>query len=187
MNGNGDAGRERLRNIIGERSVMTGNFKLASGGDSDIFFEMKATLLDPEGLDLASEMILQVIYRLDDVDAVGGLELGACPIVTAACLKSGKVRPLAGFYVRKERKNRGAGQLIDGPLKKGSNVVILEDVTTRGGSALQAVKVVREELDCNVVAIVTVVDRQQGAREMLAGENLELIPLFVMSEFREYQ
>ncbi len=164
--------------------MITGNFKLASGDDSDIFFEMKETLLDPEGLDIASEMILEVIYRLGDVDAVGGLELGACPIVTAACLKSGKRRPIAGFYVRKERKNRGAGQLIDGPVRKGSRVVILEDVTTRGGSAMQAVKVVREELDCDVVAVVTVVDREQGAKEMMAEHGLELIPLFVMSEFK---
>lgn len=181
------AERDRLREIINNRSVITGDFKLASGGSSDIFFEMKETLLDPEGLNLASELTLDIIRKLPNVDAVGGLELGACPVVTAICLKSWAGRPLAGFYVRKERKKRGAKQLIDGSVVRGSDVVILEDVTTKGGSALQAVRAAREELDCNVVAVITVVDREQGAKEALAKEGLDLIPLFLMSEFREWR
>ena len=179
--------RSRLREIIRKRSVITGEFELASGGSSDIFFEMKETLLDPEGLDLASDMTLQIIDKIPNVDAIGGLELGACPMVTAICLKSRTRRPLAGFYVRKERKKRGAKQLIDGPVVRGSNVVILDDVTTKGGSVLQAIRAAREELDCNVVAIITVVDREEGAKEVLAKEGLDLIQLFVMSEFKEWR
>ena len=181
----GNAARDRLRDIIKTKSVMKGDFDLASGGSSDIFFEMKETLLDPEGLELASELTLQIIDKIPNVDAVGGLELGACPVVSAICVKSLASRPLAGFYVRKERKKRGAEQLIDGPVVRGSNVVVLDDVTTKGGSVLKAVHVVREELDCTVVAVITVVDREQGAKEALAKEGLELTPLFVMSEFRE--
>lgn len=184
-NAAGSAARDRLREIIKNRSVITGDFELASGGSSGVFFEMKETLLDPEGLNFASEMILDIINKLPNVDAVGGLELGACPIVTAICLKSRTGRPLAGFYVRKERKKRGAKQLIDGPVVRGSNVAILDDVTTKGGSVLQAVRAAREELDCNVVAVITVVDREQGAIEALAKEGLNLIPLFVMSEFEQ--
>ncbi len=180
----GDEVRDRLRDIIEKKSVLKGNFDLASGGSSDIFFQMKETLLDPEGLDLAAKMTLQIIDKIPDVGAVGGLELGACPVVTAICLKSLAGRPLAGFYVRKERKKRGARELIDGPVVRGSNVVILDDVTTKGGSVLQAVRVVREELGCKVVAVITVVDREQGAKEALAKEGLELTPLFVMSEFK---
>ena len=183
----GSEAHSRLREIIRKRSVITGNFELASGGSSDIFFEMKETLLDPEGLELATEMTLNIINELPNVDAVGGLELGACPVVTAICLKSRAGRPLAGFYVRKERKKRGAKQLIDGPVVPGSSVVILDDVTTKGGSVLQAVHAAREERDCNVVAVITVVDREQGAKEALAKEGLDLIPLFVMSEFKEWQ
>lgn len=179
--------RSRLREIIRKRSVITGEFELASGGSSDIFFEMKETLLDPEGLDLASDMTLQIIDKIPNVDAIGGLELGACPMVTAICLKSRTRRPLAGFYVRKERKKRGAKQLIDGPVVRGSNVVILDDVTTKGGSVLQAIRAAREELDCNVVAVITVVDREEGAKEVLAKEGLDLIQLFVMSEFKEWR
>ncbi len=180
------AARDRLREIIRKRSVFTGDFELASGGSSNIFFEMKETLLDPEGLDFASEIFLDIINKIPNVDAVGGLELGACPLVTAICLKSRAGRPLAGFYVRKERKKRGAKQLIDGPVVRGSHVVILDDVTTKGGSVLQAVRAAREELDCNVVAVITIVDREEGAKEALAQEGLDLIPLFVMSEFEEW-
>ena len=186
-NAAGSAARDRLREIIRKRSVITGDFELASGGSSDIFFEMKETLLDPEGLDFASEMTLHIINQLPNVDAVGGLELGACPLVTAICLKSRAGRPLAGFYVRKERKKRGAKQLIDGPVVRGSHVVILDDVTTKGGSVLQAVRAAREELDCNIVAVITVVDREEGAKEVLAKEGLDLTPLFVMSEFKEWR
>ena len=185
-NAAGSAARDRLREIIRKRSVCTGDFELASGGSSNVFFEMKETLLDPEGLDLASEIMLDIINKLPNVDAVGGLELGACPIVTAICLKSRAGRPLAGFYVRKERKKRGAKQLIDGPVVRGSHVVIVDDVTTKGGSVLQAVRAAREELDCNVVAVITVVDREEGAKEALAKQGLHLIPLFVMSEFDEW-
>lgn len=186
-NAAGSAVRDRLQEIIKKRSVITGDFELASGASSDIFFEMKETLLDPEGLELASKMTLDIINNLSNVDAVGGLELGACPVVTALCLMSRAGRPLIGFYVRKERKKRGAKQLVDGPVVRGSNVVILDDVTTKGGSVLQAVRAAREELDCNVVAVITVVDREQGAKEALAKEGLELFPLFVMSEFKEWQ
>ena len=181
------AKRDRLRTIIGENSVMTGNFELASGGTTDLYFDMKKTLLDPEGLNLASDMILEVIEQFPDVDAIGGLELGACPIISAVCHKSWTNKNLAGFYVRKERKKRGAGQLVDGPVKTGSNVLILDDVTTKGESVLQAVRAAREELDCNVIAVVTVVDREQGARKTLANEKINLIHLFVMNEFEEWR
>lgn len=183
----GDENRERLRTIIGEFSVVTGDFELASGGRSGLYFEMKESLLDPEGIDLASDMVLQAMERFPNVDAVGGLELGACPIVTAVCLKSRGTRNLAGFYVRKHRKERGARQLIDGPVKPNSNVIILDDVTTKGGSVMQAVHAVRDELNCNVLAVVTIVDRSEGANEALKKEGLELIPLFLMDEFEKWR
>jgi len=179
----GDRNRDRLKSIIAEKSVKRGEFELASGGVSDLYFEMKETLLDPEGLHLAAGMILEVASRFPSVSAVGGLELGACPIVSAVANESWPSRPLAGFYVRKERKTRGAKQLIDGPVGRGTDVLILDDVTTKGGSVLQAVEAVRNELGCNVRGVVTVVDRQQGAEAMLKEHGLDLIPLFVMSEF----
>ena len=178
---------DRLRKIIGKRSVKTGSFQLASGGTSDLYFDMKATLLDPEGLDLASDLVIEVLDRFPKIDAIGGLVIGACPIVTAVCLKSLRTRPFPGFYVRQERKTRGTTQLIDGPVQEGSNVVILDDVTTKGGSVLKAIHTVQEEMAGNVLAVITVVDREQGAEEKLAGEGFELLPLFVMNEFEEWR
>jgi orotate phosphoribosyltransferase len=177
--------RVQLYEIIKDQSLKQGRFQLASGGTSDLYFEMKATLLDPEGLDLASDLIIDILnQRFPNVDAIGGLVIGACPVVTAVCLKSRSSRRLPGFFVRRERKSRGTGQLIDGPVKPGSNVVLLDDVTTTGGSVQKAIDAVREELDCNVLAVITVVDREQGAKESFAKNGLELIPLYLMTDFK---
>ena len=179
--------RERLREIIAEKSVRLGNFQLASGTRSDLYFDMKNALLDREGLDLASDLIMEEIERFPQVSAVGGLIIGACPITTAICLKSRPSKPLSGFYVRKDRKTMGTTQLIEGPVEARSDVIVLDDVTTEGESVLKAIRAVREELDCNVIAVVTVVDREQGAAKALAEEGLDLISLFVMSEFNDWR
>ena len=172
--------------MIGERSLKFGQFRLASGGTSDVFFNLKMTLLDPEGLNLAADLILDVIEP-HRADAIGGLTLGACPIVDAVCVKSRKARPILGFYVRKDRKATGTGQLIEGPVSPRSNVIIVDDVTTQGGSALKAVHAVRQELDCNVLLAVTVVDREVGAADALAKEGIQLIPLFRMEDFAAWR
>ena len=174
--------RERLREIIAAKSLTRGQFKLASGGESDIFFDMKMTLLDPEGASLAADLILDLLAG-EPVDAIGGLVLGACPIVSAVAMKSGeRGRPIPGFYVRKEPKGRGTNKLIEGILEPGSRAVVVEDVTTAGNSALRAAQAVRAE-GCEVARVVTVVDRLQGARQNLAKEGLELTALFTRDDF----
>lgn len=174
--------RARLRKIIAFASVRTGTFKLASGGQSNVFIDMKQTLLDPEGLNLAADLIIDIVEQ-EEVDAVGGLVLGACPIVDALCLKSYARRPLTGFYVRKEPKGTGTRQMIEGPLKPGANVILVEDVTTKGGSALKAARIVRDELGCKIVKIVSIIDREAGAAANIAREGMELISLFKMADF----
>lgn len=178
----GPKARARLRDLIAERSLTRGQFKLASGGESNIFFDMKTTLLDPEGASLAGDLILDMIEDVEP-QAIGGLVLGACPVVTAVCVKSAeRGRPIPGFYVRKEPKGRGTNKLIEGNLEPGWRVVVVEDVTTEGNSALRAVRAVRDE-GCAVAKVVTVVDRLQGARENLEKEGLELAPLFTRDDF----
>lgn len=177
------AKRDQLHEFIAEKSVKRGDFQLASGAKSDIFFDMKQTLLDPEGLELAADLLMDIIDQFPKVDAVGGLVIGACPIVDAICQKSITGRPLYGFHVRKEKKTTGTEQLIEGPVKARSNVIVLDDVTTRGGSVLKAIHAVQEELNCNVVAVITIIDREEGTKEMLATEDLQLISLFVKSDF----
>jgi orotate phosphoribosyltransferase len=179
----GDQKLARLRDIIAENSIIHREVKLASGGVSDVYFDMKMSLLNPEGANLAADLILDILGN-EKVDAVGGLALGACPIVSALCVKAfDQQKSLKPFYVRKEPKKHGTQKLIEGgPLEKGSRVVIVDDVTTKGKSVLLAVKAVRD-LGCSVNKVVTVLDRLQGARENLAKEGIELVALFTRDNF----
>lgn len=104
-------------------------------------------------------------------------------IVDALCVKSFARRPLVGFYVRKEPKNTGTRQMIEGPLNDGTRVILVEDVTTKGGSALKAARIVRDDLGCTVAKIVSVVDREAGAAANMAAEGIELVSLFTMADF----
>src|SRR5262245_37153674 len=158
--------RARLKELIGAKSVLTGgDFKLASGGQSSVFFDMKMTLLDPEGINLVADLMLQMLAK-DRFDAIGGLVLGACPIVDAITLKAYPARRITGFYVRKEPKERGTNKMIEGPLARGTSCVMVEDVTTQGSSVLKAIVEARA-LGCTVGTVVTCVDRQQGATDRL--------------------
>lgn len=179
-----DKKRERLKAIIKTKSYITGgDFKLASGANSNFFFDLKTTMLDPEGASLAADLILDRIAN-DKVKAIGGLVLGACPIASAVCVKSfERGTPVSAFYVRKEPKQRGTQKLIEGSaLEPGNRVVVVEDVTTSGGSALKAAEVV-QSLDAEVVKIITLVDREQGAKDMLAEHGLKLESLFSKKDF----
>jgi orotate phosphoribosyltransferase len=177
--------RRRLFDIIKSRSVLTGgDFKLASGGQSAVFFDMKMTLLTPDGLDLASRLLLELLDG-EPVDAVAGLVLGACPLVDGVCLLSLEARPEApirALYVRKEPKDHGTTKLIEGEVQAGWRVVVLEDVTTEGGSSLKAVEQCRQA-GCTVDTVLTVVDRQGGARERMKQSGVELRALYTMDEF----
>lgn len=175
--------RMRLKALIAAKSVLTGgDFKLASGGKSSVFFDMKMTLLDPEGINLVADLMLQLLER-ETFDAIGGLVLGACPIVDAITVKAYPARRISGFYVRKEPKERGTNKMIEGPLAPGATCVMVEDVTTQGSSVLKAIVEARA-LGCKVGTVVTCVDRQQGARERLKAEGIALKPLFTMDEFK---
>ncbi len=179
----------RLRAMIAEKSVLRGQFRLASGGESGLFFDMKQTLLLPEGLSLVGSLMLERVLA-SRATAVGGLVLGACPIVGAiaqasyANSASGLGREVAAFYVRKEPKNTGTRELIEGHDIAGhAAVYMIEDVTTKGGSVIKAIEAVQRETPCEVLGVLTVVDREQGARAALAELGLPLDALFTMSEF----
>lgn len=176
-------GLDRLRDIIREKSLLKdGNFTLASGKPSSFFFNMKMTMLDPEGANLIAEAILDKVKNLR-VDAIGGLEMGAVPIVSVVAAKSQYTdRPFPAFFVRKERKDHGTAQLIDGPLTAGMHVVMVEDVTTTGGSVMKAIAAAREA-GCTVDTVVTVVDRQEGAAANLEKEGITLMPILTRADF----
>jgi orotate phosphoribosyltransferase len=176
------AARERLRQIIQKESLRSGReFRLASGKTSNLFFDLKKTVLDPEGSNLVADAVLDLL-KDDRPDFIGGLEMGAVPVVQAICTKSFPEHPIRGFFVRKELKGHGTDQSIEGHIRDGARVVILEDVTTTGGSALKAVAAV-EGRGCRVDKVITIVDRLEGARENLAQRGITLVALFTRDDF----
>ncbi len=175
-------GKTRLLEIIKNRSLLReGEFKLASGATSKYYLDMKPTTFDPEGATLIAEIICEMIAGDPEVRYIGGLELGAVPVVAACCVISLSNHPLQGFVVRKERKGHGTNKKIDGNFEGGATVILLDDVTTSGGSVLEAVAAVRAH-GCTVKRVITIVDRQEGASENLAKEGIELSPIFQRDE-----
>lgn len=177
------AARRRLGEIVRARSLLTaGEFTLASGRQSSVFFDMKRTMFDPEGANLIAEAVLDRIGETS-VEAVGGLVMGAVPIVSVVCAKSfERGRPLQGFFVRKAAKDHGTGKLIDGNLRKGARVAILEDVTTTGGSALEAADAVRA-FGALAVLVITIIDRLEGAAAAFRAHDLPFVALFTRDDF----
>ena len=180
--------KSRLIAIIKDRSFSSGpEMKLASGKTSTIYFNMKPTMLDPEGAHLIGTLILEKL-KGEKVDLIGGLEMGAVPIAAAvAAVSFAAGWPLPAFFVRKQAKEHGTKSLIEGLKKgdtlKGKRVVILEDVTTTGGSALKAIEAVRAE-GAHVVCVITVVDRQEGAAEAFAAAGVPFSGLVGASEVK---
>ena len=143
-----------------------GDYTLTSGKSSKYYFDGRLLSLDPEGSRLIAEAILPVLHGAK-VEAVGGLTLGADPIVSAIALASGlKGKGISGFIVRKETKAHGTGQSIEGPLRSGSRVAIVDDVCTTGGSLFQAIEAA-EAAGCSVVKVVAVLDRREGGSDEL--------------------
>ena len=180
------ASRARLHDIIRRRSFGRGEVTLASGRKSDFYFNLKPTMLDPEGAALLAEVTYEAL-RDDELDYIGGLEMGAVPLAGAiAQLSWLKGHPIAAFFVRKKPKEHGARLAIEGLAKgetlEGTRVVVIEDVTTTGGSAMKAVEALRE-VGANVVLVLTMVDREEGANDTFAQAGLPFRSIYKASEF----
>jgi orotate phosphoribosyltransferase len=181
-----DDRKKKLRDIIAAKSFSRGgDFKLASGQSSGFYFDMKPTVMDPEGARLAAELILEAVAG-EDLDCVGGMAVGAVPIVAAVAMaSSGTDRPLPGFLVRKEVKERGTEKQVEGNMVKGGKVLIVEDVTTTGGSSMQAIEAVKREGNGTVPIVVTIVDRLQGAEDNFREQGIRMISLLTKDDFGE--
>jgi orotate phosphoribosyltransferase len=174
--------RERLADLIKERSFRRGDFTLASGKQSSYYFDSKPTMLHPEGAALLAELIVQELGDIE-ADCVGGLEMGAVPLIAPVAMKSREAgRPLLGFFVRKAPKDHGTRQRIEGLDVAGKTAIILEDVTTTGGSAMQAVEEVRKA-GGEVALVLSILDRGEGASELYAGAGVPFKSLFRAEEF----
>jgi len=180
------ASRARLADIIRRLSFGRGEITLASGRKSDFYFNLKPTMLDPEGAALLAELTYEAL-RDDGIDYIGGLEMGAVPLAGAiAQLSWIKGHPIAAFFVRKKPKEHGARLAVEGLSKgeslQGKRVVIVEDVTTTGGSALKAVETVREA-GGEIALVFTMVDREEGAAETFAEAGIPFRSLYKAAEF----
>jgi len=178
--------RAELFELIRQRSFGRGRIKLVSGRESDFYFDLRPTALHPAGATYIGEMIADALEGLG-VDYVGGLEMGAVPIATAAAVAGHRRgRAIGAFFVRKKPKEHGERKLIEGLTKgeslRGKNVVVVEDVTTTGGSAIQAAEAVTAE-GANVVLVLTIVDRLEGATDTFAAARLPFRALFTADEF----
>ena len=179
--------KARLIEIVRQKSFSNDReITLASGRKSMLYFNMKPTMMDPEGSAIISEMVIDELDGVD-VDYVGGLEMGAVPIVSMVSPASfRRGRPLKAFFVRKQAKGHGTQSLIEGlapgDTLQGKSVVVFEDVTTTGGSALKAAQAAREA-GAKVDTVLTLLDRQEGAKEALAAGRLGLMSLLTAGDF----
>jgi orotate phosphoribosyltransferase len=175
--------RQRLLELLATRSARHGQFTLASGRQSSLYIDARLTTMSPEGLALVGPLALELLQSSGwNVDAVGGLTLGADPVAYAiAYASAGTPRPIRAFTVRKEPKSHGTGRSIEGPFQAGDRVAIVEDVITTGGSALRAAQAVRDA-GGSVTGVVALVDREEGGREALEQAGLNVLPLATASE-----
>ncbi|MDR3109439.1 MAG: orotate phosphoribosyltransferase [Planctomycetaceae bacterium] len=177
---------QQLQELIREKSLRFGDFTLASGKKATYYLDGKQVTLDSVGAKLVGESILDLIQAdssLNDVAAVGGMSIGADPI-TAAVITMAAVRglPLRGFMVRKKSKGHGTNQYIEGPVKAGERVVIVEDVVTTGGSSLEAIERV-ESAGMKVAAVIAIIDRMEGGAEAFEQRGYKLRSLLKITDF----
>ena len=174
--------RERLKELLREHSLMFGEFTLRSGKKSSFYFDSKRTTLLPEGAYLVAAEVLHTLREARvEAEAIGGMTLGADPIVCpVAALSHLDGPPLRAFIVRKEAKEHGTGRQIEGLLEPGSRVVVVDDVVTTAGSTLRAIEAV-EAAGHTVAAVVCIVDREEGGTEKLSSR-WRFLPIFRRTE-----
>jgi len=175
--------RQRLIALLERDALKRGIFTLASGRKSHYYVDGRKLTLSAEGAALIGAGVLELIASRPEVKAVGGLTLGADPIVgaTLALASSAGLGHLRGFLVRKEAKTHGTGNLVEGPLEPGSTVAIVDDVATTGGSSLQAVDAV-QSMSCKVAVVIAVLDRLEGAAAAFAARGLPFQSLLTIRD-----
>ena len=173
--------RSQLQALVQSKSIIRGEITLSSGRKSQYYIDGRMTSLSAEGAYLSARLWLPF---LRDVEAVGGLTLGADPFIGAIlCICRLEQIPMAGFIVRKELKTHGTMKQVEGPLVAGSRVAIVEDVVTSGASAWKAIEAVRR-LDCRGLRVLALVDREEGTDEFFRDKGIAYFPLFRKSDFR---
>ncbi len=162
---------QQLFQLLNSRSFQRGTFRLASGAMSDYYIDGKMAEVFSESAYLIGEVLYERTKDLP-IDALGGLEVGAIPLTTAAVISYHvHGRKMEGFWVRDKAKGHGTRKVVEGDLKPGSRVAILDDVITTGGSSGKAIKEVRD-MGCEVVSVLALVDRLQGAANFFKDQGI---------------
>ncbi|MDA0658863.1 MAG: orotate phosphoribosyltransferase [Planctomycetota bacterium] len=174
--------RQALQARIREKALKFGTFTLASGRTASYYLDCRQVTLDGRAANLIAEGLIEAM-QADWPDAVGGMAIGADPITAAVITRASQIgHDLRGFIVRKESKQHGRQQMVEGPVQQGDRVIILEDVVTTGGSALLAIEHA-ESHGLKVIGVMAVVDRLEGGREAFAARGYPLQTLFTVSDF----
>jgi orotate phosphoribosyltransferase len=172
--------RDRLQHLFRERALQFGDFTLASGKKSSYYVNSKMVLFHAEAITLLGELLYEATADLD-FQAIGGLEVGAIPMAAAALTAFHRHgRAMEGFFVRKQAKEHGSKERVEGQVAAGDKVVVIDDVLTTGGSVVQAIEAV-EAKGATVLRVVCICDRLQGAREALAKYDFR--PIFTVRDF----
>ena len=174
------ADRQALLNLILDVSFERKNVTLASGKKSNFYLDLRQTLMRPKGVSLAGRLVLDLLQSGPPVDAVGGMAVGAVPLVAAVLVAAANdpaTDSLLGFFVRKEKKGHGLGKQLEGGFAAGQTVALIEDTTTTGGSTLEALEIV-EAAGAKVARVICLVDRGEGASEAFADRGLTLEAIF---------
>ena len=172
----------RLHELIDKLSLQRGDFTLSSGRKSKYLFQLRQTTMQPEGASLIGDLIIDFM-REHRIECVGGLELGAVPVVSATAVMSfQKHHPVAAFFVRKEAKKHGAKERIDGHILDNDEILLVDDVTTTGQSMLDAIEPIAGE-GRRMEKALSIVDREEGAAEFLAEHGITLYSFLKRSDF----
>jgi len=178
--------REKLAYLLKRDALQFGQFPLSAGGFSSYYIDGRLVTLSADGARLVALEVLDILVDFPSVTAIGGPCIGADPIVCATVALAGLyphsgLHGLCGFLVRKTAKEHGTKSLIEGPLRPGSTVAIVDDVATSGNSIISAINAV-EELGCKVAVVIVVVDRLMGAREALFKRWFEYRSIFTIRD-----
>ena len=177
-----------LKAILLDKSVRTGTFTLASGKESDLYIDCRVTTLDPVGANLVGEIgwaaVRERIQKEGlEIDAIGGMTMGADPISLAVGMTSARQHPaeaLQVFTVRKEPKGHGRGKQIEGNFKEGDTIIVVDDVITTGGSTLKAIDAI-EAAGGKVAFALVLVDREEGGRQAIEARGIPVLALYSRS------
>lgn len=175
--------KKRLAKILYQKSYKQGDFILTSGQKSDYYFDCRTSALDPEGAWLIGTLFYNMLLPFN-IKGVAGLTMGADPLVTATSLISfHNQKPFYGLLVRKEEKKHGTKQYVEGldNTKQGDAIAVLEDVVSTGGSLLKACQRI-QDVNLKVVTVCTILDREQGGKELLNKAGFKLISLYTKQE-----